>query len=295
MINFTTALSLEFASTFITKGKKFMNFKILDMDENLEQERELIRLAKNGNKEAIEKLIKAHERYIEKRVNYYLSKMNLSYSFLKDDLLQEGRIALLKAIKNFDLTMQNKLLTYASDFIDGAIIKFLAEQSNIIKYTMDYVEVLKKIREAKEKFMQSEGREPTIEELSQILNMREETLRKIIEAPKIGLHLEESLDEENDDNRKGEETLDIESEKSLDQTINEEYKLERLKRIIRKILSEREYKIICQYYGIDCEKKTLEDIAKELKISKERARQIKEKAEKKIKFYGDELRRLIYD
>ncbi|MEO0202138.1 MAG: sigma-70 family RNA polymerase sigma factor [candidate division WOR-3 bacterium] len=252
------------------------------------EERELIRRAKSGDKKAMDELIRSNLRYILKLSYKYSNYVPISY------LVSEGLNALKEAIKKFDLRKRVRLLTFATYYIENAMQKFITEQSHPIKITLDYREKLEKILKTIEEFKKVEKREPTIEELSEALNMKPENIRKILNQYRKAFSLDD-VDEEND-NRTREETFEDPSQLTLRENIDKEIRLEIAINLIKRALNEREYKIIAEYYGIGCERKTLDEIAKELNISKERVRQIKEEVIKKLRFmYSDKLRHIFYD
>ncbi len=265
--------------------KEIKGFEKLDANE----EKELIRLAKIGDKSAMEKLIKANMGYIYKCAIKY-SNYGLSLS----DLIDEGIVALMQAIKNFDLRKKVRLLTYAHYYVENAMKKFITEQAYSVKITLDYREKLERVIKAIEEFKQREGREPTVEEVSRILNIKPETIRKILNHYRGEFSLDQ-IDEEEESYTK-EETFESEMQEGLEEKLEKEFNLENAVKLVKRALDEREFKVIMEYYGIGCKQKTFEELSKELGISKERIRQLKERAIRKLKFiYGDKFKSLFYD
>ncbi len=264
--------------------KEIKSFESLSADK----ERELIRLAKMGNKSAMEKLIRSNLGYIYKCAIKYSN-----YGVSLSDLIDEGLVALMQAIKNFDLRKRVRLLTYANYYIENAMKKFITEQTYSVKITVDYREKLEKIIKVIEEFKQEEGREPTIEEISKILNMKPETIRKILNQYRGEFSLDQ-IDEEESYTK--EETFENEMREGVVEEFEKEFNLENAIKLIRRALDEREFKVIMEYYGIGCKQKTFEELSKELGISKERIRQLKERAIRKLKFiYSDKFKSLFYD
>jgi RNA polymerase primary sigma factor len=251
-------------------------------------ERQLIKLAKKGDKLAIEKLINAHYGFIYKCALKYSN-----YGIPIEDLVSEGILALIQAIKKFDLRKKVKLLTFAAYYIENAMRKITIEQSHAVRITLDYKEKIDKIFKIIEEFKLENKREPTIEEIAKILNIRPESVRKVLNEYRG----EFSFDEENEENeRPTEETFEDPKQSKLNQIVENELNFENVLNLMKRILNEREFKIITEYYGILGEKKTFEDLAKELNLSKERVRQIKEKAIRRLRFiYGDIFKELFHD
>ncbi|MEO0143459.1 MAG: sigma-70 family RNA polymerase sigma factor [candidate division WOR-3 bacterium] len=253
--------------------KEMENAKIL----NSKEERELIRRARTGDKNAMEELVKSNLRYI-----YNIALKYANYGIPLSDLIMEGSEALVLAIKKFDLRKKVRLLTYATYYIENAMQKLIAEQSHSLKTTLDYREKLRKILKTIEEFKRKEGREPTLEELSKILNLKPENIRETLNQYRG----EFSIDEVNEeDNRTKEEIFEDPHQNFLKEEIEKEINLEKAINLMKRVLDEREFKVIVEYYGIGCERKTFEELAKELNITKERVRQIKENAIRKLRFY----------
>ncbi len=258
------------------------------MNLSSREERELIRLAKKGDKLAMEKLINANYGFIYKCALKYSN-----YGIPIEDLVSEGILGLMQAIKRFDLRKKVKLLTFAAYYIENAIRKLTIEQSHSVKITLDYKKRIDKIFKIIEEFKLTNGREPTIDEIAKILNTRPENVRKALNEYRGEFSLNEETEE---DERPTEETFEDPKQSSLNQIIENELNLENVINLMKRILSEMEFKIVTEYYGILGEKKTLESLANELNLSKERVRQIKEKAIRRLRFiYGDIFKELFHD
>lgn len=252
------------------------------------QERELIKLAKKGDKLAMEKLINANYGFIYKCALKYSN-----YGIPIEDLVSEGVLALMQAIKRFDLRKKVKLLTFAAYYIENAMRKITVEQSHSVKITLDYKEKIDKIFKIIEEFKLENNREPTIDEIAKILNTRPENVRKVLNEYRGEFSFDEEKEE---DERPTEETFEDPKQSNLNQIIKNELNLENVINLMKRVLSEREFKIITEYYGILGEKKTFEDLGRELNLSKERIRQIKEKAIRRLRFiYGDIFKELFHD
>ncbi len=253
-----------------------------------EEERELIKRAKKGDIEARNKLINSNLRYIYKMAKKY-SGMGIPIS----DLINEGVLGLIKAIEKYDLKRRVRLLTYATSWIRQSMMKALTEQSRAIKLNSSIKGKLDKVRRAMEDYYQKYQREPSEEELAQITGMSIEEVKEVVNIYKGQFSIDELIGDEN--GRTIEETFPDPFEEEIEEKIKKEERINRFMDILERELNERERKIIIEYYGLHMhEPKTLEQIGKELGISRERVRQIKERALRKLKFkYGHLLKAII--
>ncbi len=253
-----------------------------------EEERELIKKAKKGDIEARNKLINANLRYIYKMAKKY-SGMGIPIS----DLINEGVLGLIKAIEKYDLKRRVRLLTYATSWIRQSMMKALTEQSRAIKLNSSIKGKLDRVRRAMEEYYQKFQREPSEEELAQITGMSIEEVKEVVNIYKGQFSIDELIGDEN--GRTIEETFPDPFEEEIEEKIKKEERINRFLEILERELNEREKKIIVEYYGLDLnEPKTLEQLGKELGISRERVRQIKERALRKLKFkYGHLLKAIL--
>ncbi len=253
-----------------------------------EEERELIKKAKKGDIEARNKLINSNLRYIYKMAKKY-SGMGIPIS----DLINEGVLGLIKAIEKYDLKRRVRLLTYATSWIRQSMMKALTEQSRAIKLNSSIKGKLDRVRRAMEEYYQKFQREPSEEELAQITGMSIEEVKEVVNIYKGQFSIDELIGDEN--GRTIEETFPDPFEEEIEEKIKKEERINRFLEILERELNEREKKIIVEYYGLDLnEPKTLEQLGKELGISRERVRQIKERALRKLKFkYGHLLKAIL--
>jgi len=253
-----------------------------------EEERELIKRAKKGDIEARNKLINSNLRYIYKMAKKY-SGMGIPIS----DLINEGVLGLIKAIDKYDLKRRVRLLTYATSWIRQAMMKALTEQSRAIKLNSSIKGKLDKVRRAIEDYYQKYQREPSDEELAQITGMSIDEVKEVLNIYKGQFSIDELIGDDN--GRTIEETFPDPFEEEIEEKIKKEERINKFMEILERELNERERKIIVEYYGLHLkEPKTLEQIGKELGISRERVRQIKERALRKLKFkYGHLLKAII--
>ena len=253
-----------------------------------EEERELIIRAQKGDKEAIEKLIYSHLKFVVSIARHYQG-----YGVPLADLINEGNLGLLRALKRFDPNRKVRFLSYAIWWIRQAIMKALNEQSRLIKISGEQRAKMKKIREAQIDLLQEKGVEPTFEEIAEELGIPTEEVKKSYSLVTSEVSLDSPVYPDNE-----KQTLvDIVNQDALpspEEAYEEVELVERLKEAM-KDLRPRDKLILEMYYGLDDGRpKTLEEIGKKLGISRERVRQLKERALRTLKQkHGDLLKNLI--
>ena len=236
-----------------------------------QEEIDLARRIKKGDQKALEKLTKANLRFVVSVAKQYQNQ-GLSLG----DLINEGNLGLIKAAKRFDETRGFKFISYAVWWIRQSILQALAEQSRIVRLPLNRVGALNKIGKAFSTLEQEFEREPSASELAEELDM---SLFEVSDTLKIsGRHL--SMDApfaQGEDNR----LLDViqdNRQPTPDSGLLEESLKNEVKRALA-TLSEREAQVIKLYFGLDSEHSlTLEEIGEKFNLTRERVRQIKEKA-----------------
>jgi RNA polymerase primary sigma factor len=241
-----------------------------------QEEIELARRIKKGDQKALEKLTKANLRFVVSVAKQYQNQ-GLSLG----DLINEGNLGLIKAAKRFDETRGFKFISYAVWWIRQSILQALAEQSRIVRLPLNRVGALNKIGKAFSTLEQEFEREPSASELAEELDM---SLFEVSDTLKIsGRHL--SMDApfaQGEDNR----LLDViqdSRQPAPDHTLMDESLREEVRRALR-TLTEREAQVIRLYFGLDQEHSlTLEEIGEKFNLTRERVRQIKEKAIRRLR------------
>lgn len=240
-----------------------------------EEEVELAQRIRKGDKEALEKLTRANLRFVVSVAKQYQNQ-GLSLP----DLINEGNLGLIKAAEKFDETRGFKFISYAVWWIRQSILQALAEQSRIVRLPLNQVGSLNKINKALGKFEQENERQPSTEELAEMIDIPKDKIADTLRVS--GRHV--SVDApfvEGEDNS----LLDVlpnDDSPSADRGLTNESLSTEIERALQ-ILTPREREIIKSFFGIGCQEMTLEEIGERLDLTRERVRQIKEKAIRKLK------------
>ena len=241
-----------------------------------DEEVELAQRIKEGDQLALEKLTKANLRFVVSVAKQYQNQ-GLSLG----DLINEGNLGLIKAAQRFDETRGFKFISYAVWWIRQSILQALAEQSRIVRLPLNRVGSLNKISKTFSELEQKFEREPSPDELAEVLEV---TTAEVVDTMKIsGRHV--SMDapfvqgEENS-------LLDV-LENDSEETPDQELMNDSLRREVQRALStltQREADVIALYFGLNGEHSmTLEEIGEKFNLTRERVRQIKEKAIRRLR------------
>lgn len=241
-----------------------------------EEEVDLARNIRKGDEKALEKLTKANLRFVVSVAKQYQHQ-----GLFLTDLINEGNLGLIKAARRFDETKGFKFISYAVWWIRQAILQALAEQSRIVRLPLNRVGALHKITRISSDLEQEFGREPSADEIAEELAM---SSGEIIDTLRISSrHL--SLDapfSPGEDNR----LLDLiedELQNSPDEILMEESLKNEILRALDS-LTEREAEVISLYFGLNTDRSyTLEEIGVRFRLTRERVRQIKEKAIRRLR------------
>ena len=241
----------------------------------VDEEVELAQRIRKGDRQALEKLTKANLRFVVSVAKQYQNQ-GLSLS----DLINEGNLGLIKAAEKFDETRGFKFISYAVWWIRQSILQAIAEQSRIVRLPLNQVGSVNKITKALNKFEQENERCPSVNEIAETVDIPED---KIADAMKANTrHV--SVDAPFAD---GEEAslLDVLPNSDVPDTDNE-LLMESLRNEISvalKQLNERERNVIEAFYGINQPEMTLDEIGQKYGLTRERVRQIREKAIRRLR------------
>ena len=243
---------------------------------SLEEEVELAQRIKKGDKKALERLTRGNLRFVVSVAKQYQNQ-GLSLA----DLINEGNLGLLKAAERFDETRGFKFISYAVWWIRQSILQAISEQSRIVRLPQNQVGSMSKINRVLNKFEQENERRPSIEELSEHTDLPEEKIDEALSANTRHISVDAPF-ADNDDNS----LLDVlvnEDAPSVDSTLEEESLKTEIRQAL-KILNDRERKVIEAFFGINNgHEMTLEEIGVKYGLTRERVRQIKEKAIKRLR------------
>ncbi|MCH5308045.1 MAG: RNA polymerase sigma factor RpoD/SigA [Prevotella sp.] len=235
-----------------------------------DEEVELAQRIRKGDHKALERLTKANLRFVVSVAKQYQNQ-GLSLS----DLINEGNLGLIKAAEKFDETRGFKFISYAVWWIRQSIYHAIAEQSRIVRLPLNQVGSVNKINRMLNKFEQENERRPSAEEISEQIDLPQDK----VDAAMLANNRHVSVDAP---------FIDGEENSLLDVLVNDnapQADRELVKESLRadisnvlQVLNERERKIVMAFYGINQPEMTLEEIGKKYDLTRERVRQIKEKA-----------------
>lgn len=241
----------------------------------VEEEVELAQRIRKGDQKALEKLTRANLRFVVSVAKQYQNQ-GLSLP----DLINEGNLGLIKAAEKFDETRGFKFISYAVWWIRQSILQALAEQSRIVRLPLNQVGSLNKINKAYARFEQENERRPSPEELAESLDLPAEKVADTLRVS--GRHI--SVDApfvEGEDNSLLDVLVNDDSPVADRTLINESLSTE-VERALS-TLTDRERDIIKLFFGINTQEMTLEEIGEKFGLTRERVRQIKEKAIRRLR------------
>jgi RNA polymerase primary sigma factor len=249
-----------------------------------EEEGEIAKLVAEGDQRATEKLVKSNLRFVISVAKEYQNQ-GLPLS----DLISEGNFGLIKAAKKFDPTRGFRFISYAVWWVKQSIIQSLNDHARTVRLPVNVTNNLSKLKKEMVRFEQEHGRKATsndtlLDNKGNVLDM------SLLSHPTCG-SLNDKINED------GDEVMDVIADDSFTRPDEDIYTDEVLKSELNdtlSVLSERERKIIEMYFGMDGGSMTLEQIGDEYGLTKERIRQIKEKALRKLKNNCDNLFDFMY-
>ena len=243
---------------------------------SVEEEVELAQRIKQGDRRALERLTRANLRFVVSVAKQYQNQ-GLSLP----DLINEGNVGLIKAAEKFDETRGFKFISYAVWWIRQSILQAIAEQSRIVRLPLNQVGSANKINQLLNEFEQKYERKPSVGEISEKLDMPEE---KVDEAMSAHSSRHVSVDApfaEGEDNSLLDVLVNDDSPTADQSLVEESLKAEVANAL--KVLNDRERRIIEAFFGIGQPEMTLDEIGSKYGLTRERVRQIKEKAIRRLR------------
>ncbi len=245
------------------------------------EEKELaIKIAK-GDLKALQELVRRNLKFVVSIANKYKG-----YRLSLQDLIEEGNIGLIQAAKRFDPTREVKFITYAVWWIRQAIMHCMAEQSGTVKLPIKQVGKVYQMSKKRRSLTQSLEREPTDKELADDMGYLEADVHNIMRAYRTNLSLDAPL--KADESTAYIDLLESSNTIPYDDEIMQESLHVKVEMLL-KDLQPREEKILRMRFGFNGETKTLEEIGKEIGLSRERVRQIEKRAKEKLKVKSNHM------
>jgi len=242
-----------------------------------EREVELAKRIKEGDDAALEELCVCNLRFVVSVAKQYQNQ-GLSLS----DLINEGNMGLMKAARRFDETRGFKFISYAVWWIRQSIMQALVENSRIIRLPLNKVDSYQKINKVLSDFLQHHQREPSIREIEEITGMREKDVRELLKLNARPISMDAPLGDD-DDNNPIINVLEGNEDDHPDMQLNKDSLKEEVYHILS-LLHTREAEILCCYYGLGEERPlSLEEIGEKFDLTRERVRQIKERAIRRLR------------
>ena len=242
-----------------------------------EEEAELARKIRVGDELALDKLTKANLRFVVS-----VAKQYQGHGLTLSDLINEGNVGLIKAAKKFDETKGFKFISYAVWWIRQSIMLAIVEHSRLIRLPLNKAGNVSKVNKAVSAFEQEFEREPTSAELAEVLHLKDADVRDIIVSNIKHVSMDAPLGGDSEDGSMA-EFLEDKGEDTPDHSlINESLKNEIATAL--KVLSEREAEVVAAYFGINgFTAMSVDEIAQKFNLSRERVRQIKERAIRRLR------------
>lgn len=251
--------------------------------ENPQIEREIARKARAGDRQAAERLVTANLRFVISYVKKYQGRgLNLA------ELVCIGNEGLLKAVKKFDPDKGVKFISYAVWWIRQTVLQALAEQTRSVRIPLNQNSNLVKLSRTETALTQKLGRSPTDREIAEEMEEPVETVRALRRVASAELSLDAPLDKSDRDSASFGERFSGMDDADIEEDVEDQARREFLERMFERYLTERERKILVLYYGLDDgEEMTLEEIGSLLGVTRERIRQIRNRAFDKLRASPD--------
>ena len=245
--------------------------ELLSVDEEVE----LAQKIKKGDRRALERLTRANLRFVVSVAKQYQNQ-GLSLP----DLINEGNVGLIKAAEKFDETRGFKFISYAVWWIRQSILQAIAEQSRIVRLPLNQVGSVNKINREFNKFEQEHERRPSVNEIADRIDLPEDKIEEAMKANNRHVSMDAPFVDGEDNS-----LLDVLADNDMpmaDKALVQESLRKEIDRAIE-LLNDREQKVVRAFFGIGSPEMTLEEIGEKYNLTRERVRQIKEKAIRRLR------------
>ena len=242
---------------------------------SVEEEVELAQKIKKGDRRALERLTRANLRFVVSVAKQYQNQ-GLSLP----DLINEGNVGLIKAAEKFDETRGFKFISNAVWWIRQSILQAIAEQSRIVRLPLNQVGSVNKINRELNKFEQEHERRPSVDEIADRIDLPEEKIEEAMKANNRHVSMDAPFVDGEDNS-----LLDVLADNNMpmaDKALVQESLRKEIDRAIE-LLNDREQKVVRAFFGIGSPEMTLEEIGDKYNLTRERVRQIKEKAIRRLR------------
>jgi len=241
-----------------------------------EEEIELTRLSRDGDQDALDRLLRSNLRFVVS-----VAKKYQNYGLSLEDLISEGNIGLIKAAKRFDETRGFKFISYAVWWIRQSILQAISQKSRLVRLPLNKVDMVTRMRKIYQELEKEFDREPTPEEVAEAMETTRDEIIEALQVAERELSMDVTRGEEDDTS-----LLELLPETGTKQPDTELHDLSLHQEVVDVLetLDRRESEILRRYFGIGYDQAmTLEQIGHEYDLTRERIRQIKEKALKKLR------------
>lgn len=244
-----------------------------------DEEVRLAKLIKTGDTDALEKMTKANLRFVVTVAKQYQNQ-GLSLS----DLINEGNLGLIKAAQRFDETKGFKFISYAVWWIRQSILQALTEHSRMVRLPLNKIGSFSKISKLMTRFENKFEREPTNEEMAELMDVGVKDIEEMLKGLSRHVSIDAPINDEEDPRTMADFMIDEEQKEGADDLFDKESLKIDIERIFRNMRDQREARILSCYFGVNGEKPmSLEDIGLRFNLTRERVRQVKERAIRRLR------------
>jgi RNA polymerase primary sigma factor len=234
------------------------------------EEVELARRVARGDQAALDELVRRNLRFVVS-----IAKQYSSSGVPLEDLVNEGNMGLIRAAKRFDVDRGFRFISYAVWWVKQAILQHLGEQSRTVRLPLNKSAALSKVTRTSQRLGQELGREPTPDEIAKRLHLRAEDVEVVLNMPTKQFSIDDPM--EGQDNDFHVDTLSDEGSQAPDELVADATRSEDVESALA-VLNPREQDIVRRYFGLGHEPHTLEEIGKVYQLTRERVRQIRDRA-----------------